>query len=971
MSQKAALLLCLALSLGVTGAVWADLVGHWCFDEGAGNQAADATGRGHAGTIDGAVWSSPSWNGEGTCLQFDGSNDVVVVAHADDLRFNETSAFTIAVWVKMASRPGRWTGIVTKGRDIGNWYGIWINDGNRWVFGHQPNNQIGSEVEAGVWTHVSAVYDNGNKKIYLNGALDSETTALATGDNAGDLWFGAAKGVTEYAALSMDDVRIYNHALTEAEIQRIVKGVADIPMAIDPTPEDGQTDVPRDVVLGWIMGRYAATHDVYFGTDFTEVDGASRDNPMGVLVRRDHEDAQYDPDDLLAYGQTYYWRVDEVNGAPEHTIYKGLPWSFTTERYAYPVTPVAATASSSGLNMGPENTINGSGLDASDQHSTEATTMWTSAGTLPNWIRYEFDKAYKLHELWVWNSNQLFESYVGFGARNVTIEYSLDGQTWTALEGVPEFVRASGVAPCAADTTIDLGGITAQFVRLTIDTNWGGTALQTGLSEVRFFYVPMQAFAPVPADNATGVRVASELDWRPGREATSHLVYFGTDSDAVANGTLTPQTVTHHGYTPADLTYGTEYFWRVDEVGDTGTQAGDIWSFRTEEYAVVDDFESYDDDIDAQTTIWHAWTDGLSDKKSGSQVGYDNSPFAEKKIIHSGSQSMPLAYDNTSFPFSEATRTLDPAQDWTVRGIQSLSISFHGEAGSTGQLYVKINGTKVVYDGDEADLTRFGWQAWNIDLSAIGNASNISSLTIGVSGSGAAGLLYIDDIRLYPRTPEYIIPAQPASTHLMGHYAFDEESGVQVGDSSGRGHHGTFVGDPQWTAGMIDGALSFGGDGDYVDLGNPTDWPAGFEPRSLCGWAMTDGATSAWRWIVAYGTGVTSQAMFIGLYGSTLYGGGYGDDLSVPDFWKIGVWHHIALTYDGTTARLYADGVEVASAPKTWNLVHSLARIGQQVSNDAEFWYGDIDDVRIYSQTLSAEEVAGLAGQTEPRHKPF
>jgi len=111
--------------------------------------------------------------------------------------------------------------------------------------------------------------------------------------------------------------------------------------------------------------------------------------------------------------------------------------------------------------------------------------------------------------------------------------------------------------------------------------------------------------------------------------------------------------------------------------------------------------------------------------------------------------------------------------------------------------------------------------------------------------------------------------------------------------------------------------------------------------------------------------------MFIGLYGSTLYGGGYGDDLSVPDFWQIGVWHHIALTYDGTTARLYADGVEVASAPKTWNLVHSLARIGQQVSNDAEFWYGDIDDVRIYSQTLSAEEVAGLAGQTKPRHKPF
>jgi hypothetical protein len=93
--------------------------------------------------------------------------------------------------------------------------------------------------------------------------------------------------------------------------------------------------------------------------------------------------------------------------------------------------------------------------------------------------------------------------------------------------------------------------------------------------------------------------------------------------------------------------------------------------------------------------------------------------------------------------------------------------------------------------------------------------------------------------------------------------------------------------------------------------------------------------------------------------------------VSANGFWTIGVWHHIALTYDGVTARLYADGVEVASAAKTWNLVRSQARIGQQVNALSEFWAGSIDDVRVYSQTLSPAEVAGLAGVTAAKSKPF
>ena len=172
--------------------------------------------------------------------------------------------------------------------------------------------------------------------------------------------------------------------------------------------------------------------------------------------------------------------------------------------------------------MGPEKTIDGSGLDASDLHGTDAITMWLSAGAQPNWIQYQFDKVYKLYELKVWNSNQSIETFIGFGAKKVTIEYSADGTTWTALDNVPEFAQAHRLGGYAANTTVNFGGVMAKYVKLTINSTWGGVSRITGLSEVRFSYVPVQARAPQPANAAAGVSVDTTLNWRPGREAASH-----------------------------------------------------------------------------------------------------------------------------------------------------------------------------------------------------------------------------------------------------------------------------------------------------------------------------------------------------------------------------------------------------------------------------------------------------------------
>jgi len=330
-------------------------------------------------------------------------------------------------------------------------------------------------------------------------------------------------------------------------------------------PADEATDVPRDVVLTWTPGKFAAPtngHKVYFGESFNDVNDAT-----GGVAQTPNS---YTPPQRLDFGTTYYWRVDEVNAPPDSAIFKGEVWSFTVEPFSYPIAGdrITATASSSGIGQGPENTVNGSGLDVNnlDLHSTELTAMWLTAvgETGPAWIQYEFDKVCKLHEMWVWNHNSMLEPAIGYGCKEVTIEYSVDGTDYTTLGTAHEFARAPGTADYAPNTTVDFEGAAAKYVRLTPNSNWGGLLAQYGLSEVRFLYIPVFAREPSPDSGATDVDVDVTLSWRAGREAAKHDVYLSTDEQAVIDGTAPVVTMTDVSYSTS-LDVDSTYYWRVDE----------------------------------------------------------------------------------------------------------------------------------------------------------------------------------------------------------------------------------------------------------------------------------------------------------------------------------------------------------------------------------------------------------------------
>ena len=273
--------------------------------------------------------------------------------------------------------------------------------------------------------------------------------------------------------------------------------------------------------------------------------------------------------------------------------------------------------------------------------------------------------------------------------------------------------------------------------------------------------------SPDPANGAVDIKQTPVLTWTPGVYSASHQVYFGTDKETVRNADAASPEYKGTGnlgaqsYDPGKLEWDTTYFWRIDEANNVNPDSpwiGPVWSFTTANFLIVDDFESYNDldPTDPESNrIFNAWIDGYGIPTNGSLVGYENPPFAEQTIVHSGNQSMPLYYDN-SVGYSEATLTLTYPRDWTENGVNTLTIWFRGNSANAAEtLYVALNGNAVVNHDNPNAAQIATWTQWNIDLQAFGvNLANVNTIALGLGNknnpqAGGSGTMYFDDIRLY------------------------------------------------------------------------------------------------------------------------------------------------------------------------------------------------------------------------------
>ncbi len=196
--------------------------------------------------------------------------------------FNITNEVTLAAWIQPDpdfAYPD-WSGIIMRGGANIDTFALYYNGPNKHLgfktTGTTPN-WFASAVNSAAamfdreWHHVAATYDGATKIIYLDGAPlanAASTGRIETG--SGRLLLGAGRDltpVTHHAAGLLDDAQIYDEALTQAEIQKIMEGLSDRSQAREPTPPDGTLTVPADV-RSWLDGRrLRRAHDVYFGTE--------------------------------------------------------------------------------------------------------------------------------------------------------------------------------------------------------------------------------------------------------------------------------------------------------------------------------------------------------------------------------------------------------------------------------------------------------------------------------------------------------------------------------------------------------------------------------------------------------------------------------------------------------------------------------------------------------------------------------
>ena len=203
-----------------TPAAPSGLVAAYGFDEGSGTTVTDASGNGHTGTITNATWAATGKYGK--ALQFNGTNALVSIPDAASLHLS--TGMTLEAWVNPSTVNAIWRDVIYKGND--NFY-LEATSTNAskpdagMIAGGSYADAFGTAaLTASTWSYLTETYDGSTLRLYVNGtqvASTAHTGAIATSTNplqiGGDSLYGQ-----DFAGL-IDEVRVYNVALTAAQIQ--------------------------------------------------------------------------------------------------------------------------------------------------------------------------------------------------------------------------------------------------------------------------------------------------------------------------------------------------------------------------------------------------------------------------------------------------------------------------------------------------------------------------------------------------------------------------------------------------------------------------------------------------------------------------------------------------------------------------------------------------------------------------------
>ncbi|UCE46920.1 MAG: LamG domain-containing protein, partial [Phycisphaerales bacterium] len=312
-----------------------NLVGWWKFEAGDGDKVIDFSGHGnHGEIIDNVLWVPGQFN---MALEFLGDN----IGHVElPAGMVTTASGSILMWVNtdLTGNEGMfWYGTETDGDGFGGANEVHIHNQDAGTLGFAMEGPTdvrldGPALAGAGWNHVAATWDETDGcRLYFNGAEVDFAAYTANMANLSTIRLGrpvATSNGNRYHDGLLDDVRLFDIAITADQVNEIMTKGEDPLKAANPNPRSGSTPGVDDVPpLTWSAGELASQHDVYFGTDRDAVESADASDTTGVYRGRQSA-TTFTPAEPLEWGTgPYFWRIDEIN--TDGTIQEGTVWSFT------------------------------------------------------------------------------------------------------------------------------------------------------------------------------------------------------------------------------------------------------------------------------------------------------------------------------------------------------------------------------------------------------------------------------------------------------------------------------------------------------------------------------------------------------------------------------------------------------------------------------------------------------------------
>ncbi len=694
-----------------------NLIGWWKLDEGEGTTAVDWSGRGNHGTLQG----NPQWvdGYDGGALECDGSGDWITTGLMPaDYGLDGANAKTVTAWVYTTgfNNGGIFDmGSQSDGQEFCLRTTTTVNEWRVQRWGYPTYDFDVTYPTQEQWVHFAQVYSENLTTLYANGAsIGTKSVALNTANAAFVIGrYGSGTGFNGI----IDDVRVFNKALTQEEVMETMRG--DPLLAGIPNPTNGSTAYIREATpLSWLAGDNAAQHDVYFGIDRDAVADANASDTTGVYRGRQFG-TSYTPLEGVEWGGgPYYWRVDEYN--TDATISEGRIWSFTVADY---------------ILVDDFELYND--LDTDNPESNRIYTVWSDGwGVDANGSEIGYAEPDFLAGEHIVETN-----IVHGGSQSMPYFYNNSG---------PAYYSEATYSPTQPNWTEEGVGVLSLWFRGnpagfvegpagTYTMSGAGTDIWGTADEFRYAWKRLSGAGTISAQVLSvedtdgwakaGVMIRESLD--PGSKFAA--LYIAPDNGCRFQ---------------ARLVTG------VDAVSDSDvTTLANIEAphWIKIERDAAGNFNAYNSD-DGVTWTPLAWNPQNISMATSVYIGL-------ALTSHSSGVTCVAEFSDV-----ETTGAVTPLT-WTHEAIGATMA-----ANDPAPMYIALNGSAAVYH-DNPDAAQINtWTEWTIDLQAFTGVSltNVNTLAIGFGDknniqAGGSGLVFFDDIRLYRPAPSEPEPEQESA----------------------------------------------------------------------------------------------------------------------------------------------------------------------------------------------------------------